>query len=72
MSKVKVSSWKELYDNYGIRTPDGVVLPMHLKTGQLDSKVRFHSAQANPYPAGANITPVISLNGEGIDNVQEI
>jgi hypothetical protein len=72
MSKIKVNSWKELYDNYGTRTPDGVILPMHLRTGQLDSKIRFHNAQANPYPGGANITPIVVIGSEGLDNVQEI
>lgn len=72
MSKVKVNSWQELYANYGTRTPDGVVIPMHIRTGQLDDKIRFHSAQATPYPAGANITPIVTIGLEGLDNVQEI
>lgn len=71
MSKIKANSWKELC-NYGIKTSDGVVLPMHLRTGQLDNKIRFHSAQSNPYPSGANITPIVILGLEGLDNVQEI
>jgi hypothetical protein len=71
MSKVKVSSWQELYDKYGKRTPDGVILPIHLRTGQLDDKIRIPKTPASPYPSGAHVIPIITLGIEGIDNVQE-
>jgi hypothetical protein len=71
MSVVKVTSWRELRERYGKKTLDGWELPIHLRTGQLDSKLRFHSAQAAPYPNGAHIIPIIKLS-EGTDNVSSI
>lgn len=77
MSKVKVGNaleggWQQLVTKYGTFSPEGWILPIHLCTGQLEPKVRFHTAKANPYPAGANITPIPTLSQEGLDDIQEI
>lgn len=78
MSKVRVATadlggWAELRVRFGTLIPgEGWVLPIHLCTGQLEPKVRYHNAKASPYPSGANITPIPTLPQEGLDDIQEI
>ena len=74
MSKVRVSSWRDLRERFGKETPEGWILPIHLCTGQLEPKVR--TAKSDPptkYSTGAHIIPTMIVDPivENKDDIEQ-